>query len=277
MLQIITRDLEGSEALPLHRNMEATVKRTIQWEDKEATVYKSVHPLCDEDDTDCEIVAAWQESNNMTCNPIHEIDLNGFFVFGDDKNQTEHIQYIARGGLRETWSFRDFGGPKRALKMLRLIADDDDDDETYGFTPKLLDKHRRDAVVSEVASSSPYIVKMHSYCAYSAVYDFADGGDLDTYLDEKGSPPKDQMLRIADRLASSLADLHQVDESGHAAVLHSDIHTKQWIMIDGEYYLNDFNNALFLTWSRKTNAVIPYPRVVDSNVSAVPCCVLVVA
>jgi hypothetical protein len=135
--------------------------------------------------------------------------------------------------------------------MLRLTGERD-------FTPDIMARHRRDAVISEAVSSSPYITRIYGYCANSAVYDFGDGGDLMTNVLDNGPPPEDQMLYVAHRIVASVADFHLVDEWGHAATVDTDLHWKQWIMIDGQYYLNDFNNALLLTWSKKTNATIPY-------------------
>jgi hypothetical protein len=94
---------------------------------------------------------------------------------------------------------------------------------------------------------------MHAYCVISSINDFADGWDLS----ENGPPPKDEMLRVAHRIAASIADLHHYDDLGRATIVHHDLHLHQWIMIHDEYYLNDFNDAILLTWSRKTNSTIP--------------------
>jgi serine/threonine protein kinase len=252
MIQV-SRDLQGSKAMPLHWDLEPAEKRKIRWKKKKIYAWKLAKPLCEEEDTDCEIMGSWQESNNMTCNMIHETDLTDFFA--DDKDgPVENVRYVARGTVRLTWSFKDFNGTKFAIKTNRV------DWDMWDFSPKLIEQHRRDAVISEAVSASPYIVSMYGYCAVSSIYDFSDGGDLKENVVENGPPPGDQMLRIAHRIAASVADLHHVDEFGRATIMHKDIHAKQWLIINGEYYLNDFNYAQLLTWSRKTNSTIPYRR-----------------
>jgi hypothetical protein len=254
MIQI-TKDLEHARTLPLQWELAPTVKRRIQWNSNitAAPLHRTAKPLCGEDDTDCEIMGPWQESNNMTCNPIHEIDLNHFFVNTREDEPLENIRYVTRGSVRVTWGFRDFDGTKRALKMLRLFGKHD-------FTPELIDMHRLDAVVNEAVSASPYIVSIYGYCALSTVYEFCNGGSLKTNVLEKGPPPRDEMLRIAHRIAASIADLHHVDEFGRATIMHKDVHSAQWLMVDGEYRLTDFNYAQLLTWSWKTNSTVPYRR-----------------
>jgi len=115
----------------------------------------------------------------------------------------------------------------------------------------LFDRNRRDAVASEQLSASPYVMSIYGHCGYSALYDFSNGGELSDV--HESNPTKDDLLRIAHDVATSVADAHHVDERGRATIAHTDIKPAQFLKVNGRYMLNDFNRCRFLYWNRKRN------------------------
>jgi hypothetical protein len=247
MLQVAADDSlhHGLVVVPISWEQPPSMKRTLKWYmTSHSRYYWRPEPLCPEDDDDCEIMGDWQLSNNMTCDLIHEIDLSDFF------GVVKHL-LVTRGHYRDVWKYYEFDGTKRALKMLRLR-------EYFDFDLEMFEKHRRDAVINEVTGSSPYISNIYGHCANSGLYDFSERGDLKSNILENGPPANDEVLSIAHRMAASIADLHHIDEMGRPTIAHGDAKWNQWLNVDGEYQLIDFNKAQLLTWSRKTKSTIPY-------------------
>ena len=145
-------------------------------------------------------------------------------------------------------------------------------------------RHGRDAIVSERLTSSPRVTSIFAFCGNSGYFDFADGGSLADRLEEhwealddanneeeergkqKSDDNKDARildqrtkLSLAHDIAAALADLHDADgmrnASGDiisASMVHADITTDQFIIIDGHWKLNDFNRCQFMTRFRIT-------------------------
>jgi aminoglycoside phosphotransferase (APT) family kinase protein len=124
------------------------------------------------------------------------------------------------------------------------------------FTPRHLNRYRQDALINEVVSASPYIANIYGRCGGSGLFDFSEGGDLRNMHLHYGNPR--DLLKVSHRLAASIADLHHVDELGRATIVHNDLDPEQMVMIDGEYYLTDFNKAILLTLQSDANKTRPF-------------------
>ncbi|CAB9513684.1 KDEL motif-containing protein 1 [Seminavis robusta] len=279
--------------------------KAIRWELpglREQPKYPLVKGLCEGKGPDCVIPELWLSNRNITaCNPIHEIDLS------------KGPRIVAKGGKRLVWKVSqpvvkkyETGGkfstthnatvqrkkrfpnvvlfrlkPPReddlaALKMFRLSRDMPND-----FGPQSIDNQHRDAMIHQLLTSSPNIVNIYGYCGASAVYDFADGGNLQdnilgsTYKKQKkgmqakpGSGPlhEDELLDVAHQIASSLADLHLLNtHTGEPMISHADIYGPQWVKVRGKYQLTDFNLAKLLVRSKFKNVMYPFTRDVVDN------------
>ena len=212
----------------------------------------------------------WQKANFITCNKFHELDL------------LKQASYAAKGGKRLVWKVNQHveqvgslahnqtnaTQPKHspsesvALKMFKFRRDRKDD-----FGPMTVEWQRRDARIHEIMASSPYIVDIHGYCGTSALYDFADSGNLQENIARDGPLRGIDLLQTAYRITSSVADIHHLDKTGVATIAHADIYAPQWVSVQGEYKLTDFNLAKFLVKSKSTNKVLPFRRDVVDNVS----------
>lgn len=193
----------------------------------------------------CTLMGDWQESHHPTCSFFHEIDMNQPLVEPHiGRSGDEQIRLVNNGAYRDVWMFRDWDGTQRALKTLRY-------QKKREFEPRNYERHRKDAVAVEALSGSPYIAGMFGYCGNSAFAEYSTGGDLYDLIDTE--PSDIERLRVAYIVAASIADAHHLDSQGRATIAHTDIKPNQWIIIDGEYKLNDFNRARLLTWDKEEN------------------------
>ena len=205
----------------------------------------------------CDYVDEWQTAHYPTCNMFHEIDLGRFSNTGTAKNVEETTRLVNAGSFRDVWMTREsFRGTKRALKTLRWT-------NKRHFDLRNFDRHRRDAVAFEQLTASPHVADIYGHCANSALFDFAHEGDLygafeqqDTDQDgnQREAFSRETVLSVAIGVARSIVDAHHFDSRGRPTIAHTDIKPDQWILVDGQYKLNDFNRARFLTWDDTTSS-----------------------
>lgn len=178
----------------------------------------------------------------------------------DDNQHREQLRLVNKGAFRHVWMIRDAhdGITKRAMKTLRSLRS-----KEKNFDLRNHDRHRRDAISFEELRNSPLVVDLYASCSSTAIFDYADRGDLlgifgdDT--EEKGEtveqvgPSKLVIMQIAYNVSMSVQDAHHFDEQGRPTMAHTDIKTDQFIFQDGYYKLSDFNRVRFLTWNFKRN------------------------
>jgi len=151
----------------------------------------------------------------------------------------------------------------------------------HDFDDWTFHRQSRDAIVSERLTSSPRVTSIFAFCGNSGFFDFANGGSLTDRLEahwealddakneeeereEEGKQKSDDTkdvrildqrtkLSLAHDIAAALADLHDADgmRDAHgdiisASMVHADLTTDQFIQIDGEWKLNDFNRCKFM-------------------------------
>jgi len=243
-------DFGACRRLAVNSNYRYPKRRGIKYADEyyDAGPYKDRSPLVPKHAT-CELMGDWQDTHHPSCLQFHEIQLNQFFVETNvgpyqverDYSQ-ENLRFLDNGAYRDVWMFRHNDGTRMALKTLRWS-------KKRLYDPRNYERHRKDAVAMEQLTASPYIVDIKGFCGNSALFDLSTGGDLYDLVEE--GPAKDEMMRVAHRITSALADAHHYNAQGHATIAHTDIKPDQFIMVDGDFKLNDFNRARFLTWNPK--------------------------
>lgn len=207
---------------------------------------------------DCKPQYEWQTWQKPTCSVIHEADLSQFNDLSinsdEDKSAPEKVRYIASGGYRSVWMIRDNTRERTRLALKTLLYRRD-------YTERNLDRHRRDAMVAERLTSSPRVANIYGYCANTAIFDFAAGGNLESAIEKRYSSwTTSQKLILAHQVSSAIADVHNFDKEGVASVSHTDIAPDQFISVSGKeiYILNDFNRARFLQWNSKEDKACPF-------------------
>jgi hypothetical protein len=192
----------------------------------------------------CVAPFTWMTTSFPTCNTLHEFDLSS------DPFRLNEIQVSLEGSgyWRDIWKIQspsNFEPLPLVLKTLRYIHD---------FEERNYDRHRRDAVATERLTWSPYIIHIHSFCANSAIYEFASGGDIESMLwyhendNSNSSWTTSERMIVAYQVASGIADAHNSERNGIPTIAHTDITTSQFVHLDGIYKLNDFNRCRFITY-----------------------------
>jgi len=204
------------------------------------------------DDPPCEPQYEWMTKVYPVCNILHEIDMTDSILPENVASSRgvsgmEKFRFVASGGYRDVYMFRDHNWDKLALKTLKT---------TREYEERHFDRHKRDAIAADRLASVPTSVDIYGYCGQSALYEFAKGGNLRDAINKhiiRVKDPNDRWnstkkLQVAYMVASSIANLHNVDEEGRASIAHTDISNDQFISIkgDGNFQLNDFNRARFL-------------------------------
>ena len=240
---------------------------------------KYLHQAESLDKGDCQPVApSWQLSHNPTCNIIHEessgwqqlyqlpsniltgIDpksmeleweekkrIEKHNLVDPDRDENEQMRLVNQGAFRHVWMIRDHDGvTKRAMKTLRSLRS-----KEKKFDLRNHDRHRRDAIAFDELHKSSLVVDIYGHCSNTAIFDYADGGDLTRIYDEDSpEPTKLDILRIAYNVSLSIHDAHHIDEEGRPTMAHTDIKADQFIYQDGYYKLSDFNRVRFLMWNQ---------------------------
>ena len=206
----------------------------------------------------CSRVEDWQIGHNPNCNVVHESTWGWNHIFSDHDprkiqkisrydEEYEQARLVAGGAFRHVWMIREFDGTKRALKTLRV------DSKNKNFDLRSYDRHRRDAVSVEQLTKSPLIVDIFGYCSNSALYDWGEGGDLESIFERDPHITKDELLNIAYNVSLSLHHAHNFNDLGRPTIAHTDIKVDQFLYQDGYYRLTDFNRVRFLMWNEKKN------------------------
>jgi serine/threonine protein kinase len=209
----------------------------------------------------CQRIADWQSGHNPTCNNIHEMSwgwqhllsdrveellLDNDYDLEDNPDDTlEQARLVAGGAYRHVWMIREYDGTKRALKTLRV------DGKAKAFDLRNFDRHRRDAVAMEQLTSSPLIVNIYGYCSNTGLFDWGEGGDLESLFERQPDISKAQLLHIAYNVSLSIAHAHNFDDKERPTIAHTDIKPDQFLYQDGYYRLTDFNRVRFLMWNRE--------------------------
>jgi len=187
----------------------------------------------------CRLQYDWQDSHFPSCNLLLEIDMTNF--------EASNMDFVGNGAYRDVWVVNEPNGVHRVLKTLRYKRE---------FEPRNYDRHRRDAIAMERLTSSPNIVDIFGFCGNSGLFEFSEGGTIsdavwsasdDTILN------KNDKLKIAIQVARAISDVHNIDKEGQASIAHTDITMDQFLLIDGEYKLNDFNRCRLIRWNRNVN------------------------
>ncbi|KAL7574558.1 hypothetical protein ACA910_015908 [Epithemia clementina (nom. ined.)] len=212
---------------------------------------KLISRIQDKKEEKCQPMHQWQTHSYTTCNPIHEFSIQEEF-------RHDKLHLIACGGDRCTFRLDDpaaagTGEPPLAFKVIKA-------DEKGRFSKRMLEASRKDGMVMERLSQSPYVLSTYGYCGLSQVLEYADGGSIHDLM-KRGRNFNFQMapidkLRIAYQLVSAVADLHSVEGDDHApSITHNDLCCHQFVSVKGVYKLNDFHLAYLVTQNKETGNI----------------------
>lgn len=156
----------------------------------------------------CEPMYDWQMQSFPNCNNFHELDM-------------EKLSYLAKGGSRVAFELKqnlDGKEEKFVYKAPKYWKE---------YSGKLVEEQRKDALILERTTKSKFLPDIHGYCSLGVMMDFMPEGNMHMYI--KGArlaggstlPPVDR-LRLAIHVATSVADLHTIDDTPMPSFFHND-------------------------------------------------------
>ena len=243
------------------RPVEPMISAEIALELEDDALYRK--RSTDEFETDeCKAQHEWQLKSFPTCNQLHEIDMSQVSTQNHPESDGK-LHLVNHGFWRDVWVIQgNSWDQKTVLKTLRTM---------HNTTNRNLDRNRRDALVMERLTRSPWVLDIYSFCANSGLSEYADGGDISTAIWPEvkgkdgrtiriiGNMTKREQFIIAVQASISLAEMHTFDDPDRPSVAHTDISPTQFVKVAGNRFkLNDFNRARFLRWKQSTQDVCPF-------------------
>jgi len=193
----------------------------------------------------------WHTFHPVTCNILHEIDIvNGMIhdlsIVDLEAERTGNLRsgILYSGSQHEVWLMTSHNKPV-IVKMLRF-------EKKYSW--KEFEHERIDALAMERLTRSPYVMNSYGFCGTSILNEFANGGDLHHSVEISNSTISPfQKLMFTRDAALGLADIHSIDGMDHVPTLiHRDIRSHNFLIVNGHLKFNDFHNARVLTRNYKT-------------------------
>jgi Protein tyrosine and serine/threonine kinase len=203
----------------------------------------------------------WHLNSFPTCNDVYEVDLPSIvrqsryaLYDGSSENRTMPLGYVAKGLWRSVWSVNPRAVMTEPIVLKTMQKEHELTDRNY-------DRHRRDAIVMEHLTSSPYVVDIYGFCGNSVLTEYMDltlddvifSNDIDVVIDSKPVPVTSAMkLQWALDVARGVQALHEI--SG-GPIVHTDIQAKQFLLSStGRVKINDFNRCRFMAQSNITGS-----------------------
>jgi serine/threonine protein kinase len=211
--------------------------------------YRKNRRRLDSESTGCPLIAEWQDKTGAfpTCNMLHEVGLH----MGRQRAGDHRIEHLAQGGFKDVWKVRLEDDTRAEFVLKTSIYD-------IKFSPRDLDKHRKDALIMEQTTASPYVLNMYSYCAFSNLVE-SSPSTLEDWIDRLEDTTKsDELLDVAYQVAQGVADMH-LFHNGMATVAHIDIKPSQFLYSPKTkvFKINDFNRGRLLT-SKSPPKICPF-------------------
>jgi serine/threonine protein kinase len=195
---------------------------------------------------------AWQELSFPNCNDVHDIDLGAVLKRSRSGNSKLPTGYVASGLWRSVWAVnpRSVMTEPIVLKTLR---------KEHEVTSRNFDRHRRDALVMERLTASPYVVNSYGFCGNSVLTEYLDS-PLEDVIYEKdtvviGAKETNitgkMRIRWALDMARGVEALHEIPEG---PIVHADLQAKQFLVSPetGTIKINDFNRCRFMAKNNTT-------------------------
>jgi hypothetical protein len=127
----------------------------------------------------CQLKFDWQKKSLPNCNIIHEFDLASSFLSknsGDKTKLNNRISLIGEGYWRSVFLFKEdeltVCSKKSKNSIFKSIR------FKHEFSPRNLDRMRRDALIMERLTSSRYIIDIYAYCGTSTFSEYGEGKDI---------------------------------------------------------------------------------------------------
>ena len=240
---------------------------------------------------------SWQSYNYPTCNDIYEIDLprmirlaprksyhdtgrfyqdrgasysNGTTMNAIINNKNIKMGYVAQGYWRSVWAVHP---PRRDMTATTTTTLSYHSLNTTTIEPNIVvlktmrrshdlsarnyDRHRRDAMVMERLTSSPYVMNIYGFCGNSVLTEYMDLTLEDIAFDESQYPiietdsgeeivvTSTKRIQMALDMVRGVQAIHEIHGG---PIVHADLQAKQFLISrqTGTVKINDFNRCRFM-------------------------------
>jgi hypothetical protein len=192
----------------------------------------------EDDDHDCIPMHEWQTTQYPSCNNLHELF-----------STPSQLKYINDGTQSIVIGVNGVPYNDRIIFKGNLYH--------RSFNEDSLESRRKDAVVQERLTSSPYIMPIYGFCGSSVISPLAPGGSLFDVVHSarhggEELVPMDK-LKVGVQIAQGLAALHGIDKDRQPSFAHNDLDISQYMYHEGRFMLNDFNFGKFLYKNKYDN------------------------
>lgn len=207
----------------------------------------------DDQETGCPFIADWQSQTSAkpTCNQLHETGIQ----FGDS-GLLHRLEPIDSGGFKDVWQVMDEDDNPADFVLKTTLYEND-------FREKDLNEHRRDAIIMDEATSSPYVLNIYGYCGHSNLVERAVGTLRNWLKKYRDRVDPIDLLRLSVTIAGGVADMHLYHNDMPTAA-HADVKVSQFLMVETghggdsvDFKINDFNRGGFLT-SKTPPEICPF-------------------
>ena len=151
------------------RKVDYLIGNRARAEIAESKRYADLDEVDWEEKEDCQLEYEWQRTSRPNCNSIHEFDM----TTPTQETQGAKYKYLTHGFYRDVLSAYDQVGEPFVFKPMR---------RKHRFSFRNFDRMRRDAVVMDRLTAHTYILNIYGFCGTSALFEYADGGDIDSTL-----------------------------------------------------------------------------------------------
>lgn len=198
----------------------------------------------------------WQEFSFPTCNDLHDIDLRNTYQERLRRHRSvdtnaEPIGYMAEGMWRTVWAVEPRQGIDQEPLVLKMMKSEHEVDK------RNLERHRRDALVMERLTSSPFVVDIFGYCGNSVLTEYI-ATSLQDIISDKWNRTLSYPSRLTSKgrielalgTAEGVKALHEIDGG---PIVHADLQAQQFLVTPaGRVKINDFNRCRFVAQNNVT-------------------------
>lgn len=198
----------------------------------------------------------WQDLSFPNCNEMHEVDLGATLLRSVPRTSDPVVPtttgYVASGLWRSVWAVDPRGASDDDVVVLKMMR------REHEVNQRNFDRHRRDALVMERLTKSPYVVNNYAYCGNSVLTEYVDTNLEDLIMADRGKIGTNwtditgaMRIQWAHDVVRGVQALHDFPDG---PIVHADLQSSQFLLSSqtGRIKVNDFNRCRFMARNNET-------------------------
>lgn len=179
----------NAESYPSKRILRPIGNRKAQLaiiDDDDYYTYNSLNPDLNET---CQLKFDWQKKSSPNCNTLHEFDVATPFRTtsnNDDEKLKNRFSIISEGYWRSVFLVNEDGSVHQVQKTNNRTKQTSNNNNvifksirfSHEFSPRNLDRMRRDALIMEQLTSSSFVIDIYAFCGTSTFSEYGEGKDI---------------------------------------------------------------------------------------------------